>query len=125
MLADFGKIRINYARKCAIGGKNKWAGGAQAINIFTRAHTRVFATHPTYIYILKPGFSLGIYLQTLNTISAEKNSTIVFPLPIDLLTYFMRARGGGGGGGCGCGCNARAPPLAPSKETKGEKDTLA
>ncbi|XP_068087160.1 band 7 protein AGAP004871 isoform X2 [Anabrus simplex] len=31
------------------------------------------------------------YLQTLNTISAEKNSTIVFPLPIDLLTYFMRA----------------------------------
>jgi erythrocyte band 7 integral membrane protein len=30
------------------------------------------------------------YLQTLNTISAEKNSTIVFPLPIDLLTYFMK-----------------------------------
>lgn len=28
--------------------------------------------------------------QTLNTISAEKNSTIVFPLPIDLLTYFMK-----------------------------------
>ncbi|KAF6202318.1 hypothetical protein GE061_004716 [Apolygus lucorum] len=32
------------------------------------------------------------YLQTLNTISAEKNSTIVFPLPIDMLTYFMRAK---------------------------------
>ncbi|KAL2715492.1 band 7 protein AGAP004871 isoform X1 [Vespula squamosa] len=32
------------------------------------------------------------YLQTLNTISAEKNSTIVFPLPIDMLTYFMKAR---------------------------------
>ncbi|XP_021929801.1 band 7 protein AGAP004871 isoform X5 [Zootermopsis nevadensis] len=32
------------------------------------------------------------YLQTLNTISAEKNSTIVFPLPIDLLTYFVKAR---------------------------------
>ncbi|KAK6629390.1 hypothetical protein RUM43_003207 [Polyplax serrata] len=31
------------------------------------------------------------YLQTLNTISAEKNSTIVFPLPIDILTYFMKA----------------------------------
>lgn len=29
--------------------------------------------------------------QTLNTISAEKNSTIVFPLPIDMLTYFMKA----------------------------------
>ncbi|XP_043461602.1 band 7 protein AGAP004871 isoform X1 [Leptopilina heterotoma] len=32
------------------------------------------------------------YLQTLNTISAEKNSTIVFPLPIDMITYFMKAK---------------------------------
>lgn len=32
------------------------------------------------------------YLQTLNTISAEKNSTIVFPLPIDIISYFMRAK---------------------------------
>ncbi|XP_064649318.1 band 7 protein AGAP004871-like isoform X2 [Lineus longissimus] len=29
------------------------------------------------------------YLQTLNTISAEKNSTIVFPLPINLLQGFL------------------------------------
>ncbi|TRY63261.1 hypothetical protein TCAL_02602, partial [Tigriopus californicus] len=29
------------------------------------------------------------YLQTLNSISAEKNSTIIFPLPIDLLSQFM------------------------------------
>lgn len=29
------------------------------------------------------------YLQTLNTISAEKNSTIVFPLPMDLIAPFM------------------------------------
>ena len=27
------------------------------------------------------------YLQTLNTISAEKNSTIIFPLPIDFLSH--------------------------------------
>lgn len=26
------------------------------------------------------------YLQTLNTIAAEKNSTIIFPLPIELLS---------------------------------------
>ncbi|XP_072400137.1 band 7 protein AGAP004871 isoform X4 [Diabrotica undecimpunctata] len=32
------------------------------------------------------------YLQTLNTISTEKNSTIVFPLPIDILSYFIKAR---------------------------------
>jgi len=28
------------------------------------------------------------YLQTLNSISAEKNSTIVFPLPMELLGAF-------------------------------------
>ncbi|CAD5114794.1 DgyrCDS3835 [Dimorphilus gyrociliatus] len=30
------------------------------------------------------------YLQTLNTISAEKNSTIIFPLPIDLVKNFLK-----------------------------------
>ncbi|KAK7882941.1 hypothetical protein WMY93_029115 [Mugilogobius chulae] len=30
------------------------------------------------------------YLQTLNTIAAEKNSTIVFPLPIDMIQAFMK-----------------------------------
>jgi len=29
------------------------------------------------------------YLQTLNTISAEKNTTIIFPVPIDLLSGMM------------------------------------
>merc|ERR1712241_1055017 len=36
------------------------------------------------------------YLQTLNSISAEKNSTIIFPLPIDFLTHFM-GKGGDSG----------------------------
>ncbi|XP_042211538.1 band 7 protein AGAP004871-like isoform X1 [Homarus americanus] len=30
------------------------------------------------------------YLQTLNTISAEKNSTIIFPVPIDIIHHYMR-----------------------------------
>ncbi|XP_064615982.1 mechanosensory protein 2-like isoform X2 [Liolophura sinensis] len=30
------------------------------------------------------------YLQTLNAISAEKNSTIIFPLPIDMMQAFIR-----------------------------------
>jgi erythrocyte band 7 integral membrane protein len=30
------------------------------------------------------------YLQTLATIATEKNSTIIFPLPIDLLQSFMK-----------------------------------
>ena len=32
------------------------------------------------------------YLQTLTEIATEKNSTIVFPLPIDLLSAFMKAK---------------------------------
>ncbi|KAJ3651899.1 hypothetical protein Zmor_017903 [Zophobas morio] len=34
------------------------------------------------------------YLQTLNNISAEKNSTIIFPLPIDLISYFINFHNG-------------------------------
>ncbi|RXN06837.1 erythrocyte band 7 integral membrane -like protein [Labeo rohita] len=30
------------------------------------------------------------YLQTLNTIAAEKNSTIIFPLPMDVMSHFMK-----------------------------------
>ena len=32
------------------------------------------------------------YLQTLTHISAEKNSTIVFPLPIDMLSQMINRR---------------------------------
>ena len=30
------------------------------------------------------------YLQTLNSISAENNSTIIFPVPIDIMSEFMQ-----------------------------------
>lgn len=32
------------------------------------------------------------YLQSLNSIAAEKNSTIIFPLPIDMLQCFMQSK---------------------------------
>ncbi len=32
------------------------------------------------------------YLQTLSSISAEKNSTIIFPLPIDIIKYMQHGR---------------------------------
>ncbi|KAM4566818.1 stomatin-like isoform 1-T2 [Odontesthes bonariensis] len=32
------------------------------------------------------------YLQTLNSIAAEKNSTIIFPLPIDMMQGFMQRK---------------------------------
>ena len=31
------------------------------------------------------------YLQTLNSISAENNSTIIFPVPIDIMNSFMQS----------------------------------
>lgn len=33
------------------------------------------------------------YLQTLNSISAEKNSTIIFPIPLDFFGPFMKRSG--------------------------------
>ncbi|XP_071747011.1 band 7 protein AGAP004871 isoform X4 [Lepeophtheirus salmonis] len=32
------------------------------------------------------------YLQTLNTISAEKNSTIIFPVPMDVISHFLNKK---------------------------------
>jgi regulator of protease activity HflC (stomatin/prohibitin superfamily) len=32
------------------------------------------------------------YMQTLNSIAAERNSTLIFPLPVDLITSFMDNR---------------------------------
>ena len=43
-------------------------------------------TH-TYIYTNIQIFQLR-YLQTLNSISAEKNSTIIFPFPMELLSQW-------------------------------------
>lgn len=36
------------------------------------------------------------YLQTLTEISTERNSTIIFPLPIDLISAFLNVRADGG-----------------------------
>ncbi|XP_068901090.1 band 7 protein AGAP004871-like isoform X4 [Tenebrio molitor] len=41
-----------------------------------------------------PGALQLRYLQTLNNISAEKNSTIIFPLPIDMISYFVNYNNG-------------------------------
>ena len=32
------------------------------------------------------------YLQTLNSISAENNSTIIFPVPIDIISHFVNSK---------------------------------
>jgi hypothetical protein len=32
------------------------------------------------------------FLQTLSKVSSEKNSTVIIPLPIDLLTAFLQKK---------------------------------
>jgi hypothetical protein len=51
------------------------------------------------------------YLQTLTTIAADKNSTIVFPLPIDLPGALLERLGGSGRGERTQPCVRRSPPL--------------
>ncbi len=50
------------------------------------------------------------YLQTLTEIASEKNSTVVFPIPIDLITMFLKAAGLGEA--AGTPPNRRAIPPA-------------
>ena len=44
------------------------------------------STHPVALQLR--------YLQTLTEIGMEKNTTIVFPLPVDIVDYFIKAREG-------------------------------
>merc|ERR1719226_170765 len=58
------------------------AEGEQKASRALREASEVIADTPSALQLR--------YLQTLNTISAEKNSTIVFPLPIDILSHMMK-----------------------------------
>ena len=53
------------------------------------------------------------YLQTLTEIAAEKNSTVIFPIPIDLISQFMKATSGTGGNGNGS-ARRQIPPADSS-----------
>jgi len=49
------------------------------------------------------------YLQTLNEIGAENATTIVFPVPVDVISAFMGLAGTAGGGGSHSGPASDAP----------------
>jgi regulator of protease activity HflC (stomatin/prohibitin superfamily) len=55
-------------------------GEAQAAERLAEA-AKILSAYPATIHLR--------YLQTLTKVSAEKNSTIILPLPIDLLTAFL------------------------------------
>lgn len=55
------------------------------------------------------------YLQTLTEIASERNSTVVFPIPVDMISMFLRSAGvlnssGGGGSGSGGSSKRKIPP---------------
>src|SRR5262252_6137404 len=60
-------------------------GELDASKMLAEAATQI-ATQPVALQLR--------YLQTLTEIGVEKNTTVVFPLPIDLLDYFIKARQG-------------------------------
>ncbi len=59
------------------------AGELQASEKLSQA-AHVLATEPTSIQLR--------FLQTLSEIAVEKNSTIVFPVPIDIVEHFMKGK---------------------------------
>ena len=59
------------------------AGELQASEKLSQA-AAVLAVEPTSIQLR--------FLQTLSEIAVEKNSTIVFPVPIDIVEHFMKAK---------------------------------
>ena len=56
-------------------------GEYQAANKLAKA-SEIIEKHPTALQLR--------YLQTMNEMSTESNSTIIFPIPIELFTPFMR-----------------------------------
>merc|ERR1712018_595418 len=52
--------------------------------------------HAAEVIMENPGALQLRYLQTLNSISAENNSTIIFPVPIDIMSQLMNSSPGAG-----------------------------
>jgi regulator of protease activity HflC (stomatin/prohibitin superfamily) len=65
-------------------------------------------TEAATVIAREPGALQLRYLQTLTEIAAEKNSTIIFPLPLELMRAFM---------GIGASYGAAAPPAAAPPAT--------
>ena len=72
------------------------SGEFEASKMLTRA-ARIIGSEPATIQLR--------YLQTLTEIASERNSTIIFPGPIELLSMIPHIMGGSGNGASGKGTN--------------------
>ena len=76
--------------RCSDTG-NKWCYGMMQVIAAEGENRAARALKDASDIINESSSALQLrYLQTLNSISAEKNSTIIFPLPTELLEYFSR-----------------------------------
>ena len=60
------------------------AEGEQKASSALRAASEIIACSPSAMQLR--------YLQTLNSISAEKNSTIIFPIPMDIIMHSLKKK---------------------------------
>lgn len=65
------------------------------------------------------------YLQTLREIGGSQNSTIVFPMPIDLIKPIADALGGAAAGGAAAGSAGAAPQADSGELAAGDGETQA
>ena len=65
------------------------AEGEQKASSALRAASEMIAASPGALQLR--------YLQTLSTISSENNTTVIFPLPMDIMAAFMTKMGSSAG----------------------------
>jgi regulator of protease activity HflC (stomatin/prohibitin superfamily) len=69
-----------------------------------------------------PGAMQIRFLQTVAAVATEQNSTLVMPIPVELLSMFGRAVGGDPGNGYPAGPPPAVSPSPPSQATPGPED---
>ena len=84
-------------RRGTKGQSSSARGRRDRLGVTGRHPVAILAGPVTFAYysVRRPNDGVDTYLQTLNSISAEKNSTIIFPVPIDIIQSFMFPNGRG------------------------------
>ena len=93
MAAEAEAARNARAKVIAAEGEHKASRAlkhAAEVIIDSPAALQVYYDNRSIISKLSLSFNVQLrYLQTLNSIAAENNSTIVFPVPIDILSEMI------------------------------------
>jgi len=86
------RLPIELQRAMAAEAEASREAKAKIIAATGEEKASVALTEAANIIAKSPGALQLRYLQTLNTIASEKNSTIIFPLPMEFMSTFMNSR---------------------------------